>query len=105
MFFARYRVAFQLFWLGKYFKNNKKRWGQIHILEAITYVAPNESHEAELLTERVLPRLQHSNSAIVLTTIRAVLYLVHYIAAEELVNNFYKKLGPPLGRLFRRNLP
>lgn len=46
-------------------------WGQIYVLEAIAlYRAPSD--EIENLTERVLPRLQHSNSAVVLAAVKAI---------------------------------
>uniref|UniRef100_A0A7S1L067 AP complex subunit beta n=1 Tax=Neobodo designis TaxID=312471 RepID=A0A7S1L067_NEODS len=46
-------------------------WGQVYVLEAVAlYRAPAD--EVENLTERVLPRLQHSNSAVVLAAVKAI---------------------------------
>jgi AP-2 complex subunit beta-1 len=76
------------------------RWGQVHLLEAVTFVVPAECQDAEILAERVIPRLQHSNSAIVLMAVRVILYLTNYISSEEKLTHFYKKLGPPMGMLY-----
>lgn len=76
------------------------RWGQIHLLEAVTFVVPVETQDAEILAERVVPRLQHSNSAIVLMAVRVILYLTNYVSSEEKLAHLYKKLGPPMGSIF-----
>ncbi|TPX41005.1 hypothetical protein SeMB42_g02916 [Synchytrium endobioticum] len=76
--------------------NECSEWGQTYILEAMMFVLPHEHADAELLAERIVPRLQHANSAVVLTTVKVILYLMNYIESENVVNNLYKKLGPPL---------
>ena len=75
------------------------RWSQIYVLEALLYVVPHDHNDAEILAERVLPRLQHANSAIVLTAIRVVLYMTNYILNDDIVDTLYRKLAPPLGIL------
>ena len=60
---------------------------------------PQTSEDAELLADRISPRLQHSNSAIVLMSVRIILYLMNYISKQLVIDNLYKKLGPPLGNL------
>lgn len=59
---------------------------------------PQESNDAELLADRIIPRLQHTNSAIILAACRVILYLTNYIADDAVVNTFYKKVGAPLGK-------
>ncbi|KAJ3124095.1 hypothetical protein HK101_006202, partial [Irineochytrium annulatum] len=76
--------------------NECSEWGQAYILEAILRVVPQDHNDAELLVDRVVPRLQHANSAVVLTAVRVILYLTNYIENDELVETLYKKLGPPL---------
>ncbi|GAA96410.1 uncharacterized protein L969DRAFT_95739 [Mixia osmundae IAM 14324] len=71
-------------------------WGQTYILEALMSFVPNESADAELIAERIAIRLQHANSAVVLTTIKVILYLLNYIADEDIVENMCRKLSPPL---------
>jgi AP-2 complex subunit beta-1 len=58
---------------------------------------PQNPGDAELIAERIAPRLQHANSGVVLTTIKVILYLSHYVAKEEDVISLCKKLSPPLG--------
>ncbi|KAJ3035720.1 hypothetical protein HK097_004128, partial [Rhizophlyctis rosea] len=76
--------------------NECSEWGQTYILESLLHVVPQEHNDAELLADRVAPRLQHANSAVVLTAARVILYLVNYIQRDDVVNSLYKKLGPPL---------
>ncbi|KAE8351771.1 adaptin N terminal region-domain-containing protein [Aspergillus coremiiformis] len=77
-------------------------WGQTYILEALMSYVPQDTAEALLLAERVAPRLSHSNSAVVLTSIRVILYLMNYIAEERHVTSLAKKLSPPLVTLLSK---
>lgn len=79
-----------------------RRWGQTYILEALMSYVPQDSAEALLLAERIAPRLSHSNSAVVLTSIRVVLYLMNYIADDRHVTSLSKKLSPPLVTLLSK---
>lgn len=67
----------------------------------MSYV-PQESGEATLLAERIAPRLSHSNSAVVLTCIRVILYLMNYIAEEKQISALCRKLSPPLVTLLAK---
>jgi len=67
----------------------------------MSYV-PQESGEALLLAERIAPRLSHSNSAVVLTCIRVVLYLMNYIADQKQISALCRKLSPPLVTLLAK---
>ena len=42
--------------------------------------------------------MQHANSAVVLTTIKILLYLMNYMDNRKLVDHICKKMGPPLGQ-------
>ena len=77
--------------------NDCSEWGQVYILEGLLFYIPQESQDAELLAERVLPRLQHANSAVVLSAVRVILYLMNYMSQDNLVETLYRKIGPPLG--------
>ncbi|KAL4797137.1 AP-2 adaptor complex subunit beta [Aspergillus venezuelensis] len=77
-------------------------WGQSYILEALMSYVPQDSAEALLLAERVAPRLSHQNSAVVLTSIRVILYLMNYISEERHVSSLSKKLSPPLVTLLSK---
>ncbi|KAL0944575.1 AP-1 complex subunit beta [Colletotrichum truncatum] len=77
-------------------------WGQTYILEALMSYVPQEGGEALLLAERISPRLSHSNSAVVLTCIRVILYLMNYIADQRQIAALCKKLSPPLVTLLAK---
>ena len=65
------------------------------------YFVPEEHEDAELLAERIAIRLQHSNSAVVLTTVKVILYLMNYFGSRDAVEAMCRKLSPPLGKLKR----
>lgn len=67
----------------------------------MSYV-PQETGEAALLAERISPRLSHSNSSVVLTCIRVILYLLNYIADEKQITALCRKLSPPLVTLLAK---
>lgn len=71
-------------------------WGQTYILEALMFFVPNDFADAEILAERIAVRLQHSNSAVVLTATKVILYLMNYIASSEFKEGLCKKLSGPL---------
>ncbi len=50
--------------------NECSEWGQIYIMDALARHQISEPQEAESICERVTPRLQHGNSAVVLSTIK-----------------------------------
>ncbi|KAJ5215805.1 Armadillo-like helical [Penicillium cinerascens] len=77
-------------------------WGQSYILEALMSYVPQDTAEALLLAERVAPRLSHSNSAVVLTSCRVILYLMNYIAEEKHITSLCRKLSPPLVTLLSK---
>jgi AP-2 complex subunit beta-1 len=76
---------------------NCSRWSQIYILESLMTFTPQNPGDAELIAERIAPRLQHANSGVVLTTIKVILYLTNYMTKDEDVISLCKKLSPPLG--------
>ncbi|KAG9048383.1 hypothetical protein FS837_013020 [Tulasnella sp. UAMH 9824] len=73
-----------------------RRWGQIYILDSLLNFVPQTSLDAEGISERILPRLQHANSAVVLTTIKILMYMMNYISDNEFKDRICKKMGPPL---------
>ncbi|PHH54864.1 Beta-adaptin-like protein B [Ceratocystis fimbriata CBS 114723] len=77
-------------------------WGQTYILEALMSYVPQECGEAILLAERIAPRLSHSNSAVVLTCIRVMLYLMNYIDDQNQITALCRKLSPPLVTLLAK---
>ncbi|CDO68347.1 hypothetical protein BN946_scf184799.g74 [Trametes cinnabarina] len=52
--------------------------------------------DAEMIAERVVAQLNHANSAVVLTAIKILLYLMNYMENRRLMEYICKKMGPPL---------
>lgn len=77
-------------------------WGQTYILEALTSYVPQDTSEAAFLADRIAPRLSHTNSAVVLTCIRVILYLMNYIDSEKTIASLCAKLSPPLVTLLSK---
>ncbi|KLO06725.1 Adaptor protein complex beta subunit [Schizopora paradoxa] len=71
-------------------------WGQIYIMDALMTFIPQESKDAEFIADRIVVNLQHSNSAVILTTIKVLLYLMNYMENRKLMDYICKKMGPPL---------
>lgn len=77
-------------------------WGQTYILEALMAYVPQDTSEALLLADRITPRLSHANSAVVLTCIRVIMYMMNYISDEKAISQLAKKLSPPLVTLLAK---
>ncbi|OJA21595.1 hypothetical protein AZE42_01684 [Rhizopogon vesiculosus] len=71
-------------------------WGQIYILDSLLRYVPEHHSDAEMMAERVIVQLQHANSAVVLTSIKALLYLMNYMENRRLIDYICRKMGPPL---------
>ncbi|KAF8797984.1 Adaptor protein complex beta subunit [Phlegmacium glaucopus] len=71
-------------------------WGQIYILDSLLRYVPTAHADAETMAERIIIQLQHANSAVVLTTIKVLLYLMNYMENRRLIDYCCKKMGPPL---------
>jgi AP-2 complex subunit beta-1 len=65
------------------------------------YFTPQSPGDAEMIAERIAPRLQHANSGVVLTTIKVILYLTNYMTKDEDITSLCRKLSPPLGNSFQ----
>lgn len=71
-------------------------WGQVCILDAAAKFVPSDSKEAENVCERVVPRLNHNNSAVVLSAAKVILLMLEHISSQDIVHLYCKKLSPPL---------
>mmetsp|Transcript_21443 Transcript_21443/g.50438 ORF Transcript_21443/g.50438 Transcript_21443/m.50438 type:complete len:907 (-) Transcript_21443:82-2802(-) len=76
--------------------NECTEWGQVFILDALAFYTPSDSREAENIIERVVPRLQHANSAVVLSAVKVILKYMEVITNTETTRNLCRKLAPPL---------
>lgn len=75
--------------------NECTEWGQVFILDALARYEPNEE-EAFNITDRVTPRLKHSNSALVLSAIKVIVKYLDIIEDRSMQRQLEKKLAPPL---------
>ncbi|VDD74271.1 unnamed protein product [Mesocestoides corti] len=77
--------------------NECNEWGQVFILDAIAEYSPSDEREARGIVERVMPRLQHANSAVVLSAVKVIIRTLGFIDPEsDLAQITSKKLAPPL---------
>eukprot|EP01105_Mastigella_eilhardi_P011217 TRINITY_DN2595_c0_g1_i1.p1 TRINITY_DN2595_c0_g1~~TRINITY_DN2595_c0_g1_i1.p1 ORF type:complete len:899 (-),score=327.34 TRINITY_DN2595_c0_g1_i1:108-2804(-) len=76
--------------------NECTEWGQVFILDSLAKYVPRDAREAEMICERVTPRLNHSNSAVVLSAVKVVLLFLDYITTSDTSFSLCRKLGPPL---------
>ena len=53
--------------------NECTEWGQVFILDSLAQYSPSNAREAEGIIERVTPRLQHANSAVVLSAVKVIM--------------------------------
>mmetsp|Transcript_17959 Transcript_17959/g.33167 ORF Transcript_17959/g.33167 Transcript_17959/m.33167 type:complete len:932 (+) Transcript_17959:194-2989(+) len=71
-------------------------WGQVYILEAIATYTPKNAREAESIVERITPRLQHSNSAVVMSSVQVIMKCIDLVDSPDTLKNLGRKLSPPL---------
>ncbi|CAI9094120.1 OLC1v1029807C2 [Oldenlandia corymbosa var. corymbosa] len=76
--------------------NECTEWGQVFILDALSKYKTTDAREAENIVERVTPRLQHANCAVVLSAVKMILQQMELITSTDVVRNLCKKMAPPL---------
>ena len=76
--------------------NECTEWGQVFILDALSKYIPGDSREAEGIIERVSPRLQHANSAVVMSAVKVILQYMVMVTNQETARALSRKLAPPL---------
>ncbi|CAO3647152.1 unnamed protein product [Cunninghamella blakesleeana] len=76
--------------------NECTEWGQIAILTALADYKTANPKEAEGLCERVVPRLQHANGAVVLSVIKVLMINMQHIKDQNIIKSLCKKMAPPL---------
>lgn len=53
---------------------------------------PSDGREAESIIERVTPRLQHANSAVVLSAVKVMIKYMDLITSQDALKALYKKM-------------
>lgn len=68
------------------------RWGQVFILDALSRYKAADAREAENIVERVTPRLQHANCAVVLSAVKVTCYylwcMLHYFLIMDAFGSY-----------------
>ena len=78
--------------------NECTEWGQVFILDSLAKYSPADGREAEGIIERVTPRLQHANSAVVMSAVKVILSYMDFLGNQnsDAIRNLTRKLAPPL---------
>ena len=76
--------------------NECTEWGQVFILDSLVSYPARDARDAEAIVERVTPRLQHANCAVVLSAVKVIMKNLEQITAPESVAALIKKMAPPL---------
>mmetsp|Transcript_11705 Transcript_11705/g.26042 ORF Transcript_11705/g.26042 Transcript_11705/m.26042 type:complete len:891 (-) Transcript_11705:3-2675(-) len=78
--------------------NECTEWGQVFILDSLAKYTPADGREAEGIIERVTPRLQHANSAVVMSAVKVILSYMELMgsANSDSIRHLTRKLAPPL---------
>ena len=78
--------------------NECTEWGQVFILDSLAKYSPADAREAEGIIERVTPRLQHANSAVVMSAVKVILSYMELMGNQnsDAVRSLTRKLAPPL---------
>lgn len=90
--------------------NECNEWGQSFILDALVTYVPNElgaADEAELCIERICPRLQHANSGVALSAIRAIIHFLDFFNNNDNKKNppQFDQLDPKVQQYLRKIVP
>jgi|TARA_B110000091_G_scaffold145878_1_gene155588 AP-1 complex subunit beta-1 len=76
--------------------NECNEWGQVFILDALASYEPRDAREAEVIIERVTPRLQHANSAVVMSAVKVIMRYMAIIDDDSVLRTLSRKMAPPL---------
>ena len=76
--------------------NECTEWGQVFILDSLAKYVPQDGREAEGIIERVSPRLQHANSAVVMSAVKVILKYMDSVTNNDTLRALTRKLAPPL---------
>lgn len=76
--------------------NECTEWGQVYILDSLALYEPESDKERQSVCERITPRLQHVNAAVVLSAVKVLMKNVGQLQDADIQISLYKKLAPPL---------
>jgi AP-1 complex subunit beta-1 len=83
--------------------NECNEWGQVFILDSLAGYKPSDAREAESIIERVTPRLQHANAAVVMSAVKVIMGYMSTIEDAAITRSLSRKMAPPLVTLLSAN--
>lgn len=85
--------------------NECTEWGQVFILNALAKYVPDSAADATRICDRVVPRLNHANSAVVLGAVKVIMVYLPHITDQEKETALAKKMAAPLVTLLTTKEP
>eukprot|EP01124_Arcella_intermedia_P002500 TRINITY_DN11356_c0_g1_i2.p1 TRINITY_DN11356_c0_g1~~TRINITY_DN11356_c0_g1_i2.p1 ORF type:complete len:897 (+),score=141.14 TRINITY_DN11356_c0_g1_i2:31-2691(+) len=76
-------------------------WGMVYVMDGFSRYAPRDTEETQKIIEGVSPRLQSSNSAVVLAAVKVLIKYLKYVTEPD-TTSIIQKLGPPLVSLLSK---
>lgn len=76
--------------------NECMEWAQVFLLDFLCKYTPKDESEAEMVIDKVIPRLSHINPSVVFGCIKLICRYLDYLSSEELIKNLIKKLAPSI---------
>lgn len=73
--------------------NECMEWAQVFILDFLCRYDPASEEEAEMIIDRILPRLSHINPAVIFGCIKTVIRYFDFLSSAELIKNLSKKIA------------
>jgi AP-1 complex subunit beta-1 len=84
--------------------NECTEWGRVTILTTLASYPASDVKESEHICERVAPQFQHVNPSVVLAAVKVV-FIHMKVINPDLVRQYLKKMGPPLGLYYTSKSP
>lgn len=85
------------------FLDRTSEWSQVYLLNALMSYVPQTTEDALVMIEGVLPCLQHENAAIILNSVKVIVYYSNYVRNPELIiPTLPKRLGSSLVSLLSK---
>ena len=75
---------------------DSSEWSRVYILDFLATHVPTSFHEVEDVVGRVVPQLSHSNSAVVLSSIRVLIRYMDMLTDPEKIRSLCRKITPAL---------
>lgn len=87
--------------------NETIEWGQVFIMDLLANYQPVDSEEGMLIIDRILPRLQHINPAVVFSALKLIVSMMDSLAkgTDKYSTTLLSKIKKPLITLVQWNQP